>query len=91
MAKVTRGKAVNSWTTFARHSSPNAGRAANARAEAARSLFTRLSGVEVELRDLKDLVAGLRADHDAMRKDRDEWRWRAERLLADRGGASWIG
>jgi hypothetical protein len=47
------------------------------------SLFTRLAGVEVELQDLKDLVADLKADHDAMRKDRDEWRWRAERLLAD--------
>jgi hypothetical protein len=47
------------------------------------SLFTRLAGVEAELRDLKDLVADLKADHDAMRKDRDEWRWRAERLLAD--------
>jgi hypothetical protein len=47
------------------------------------SLFTRLAAVEAELKDLKDLVVGLRADHDAMRKDRDEWRWRAERVLAD--------
>ena len=48
------------------------------------SLFTRLAAVEAELKDLKDRVADLKADHDAMRKDRDEWRWRAERLLADR-------
>ena len=47
------------------------------------SLFTRLAAVEVELEGLKDLVASLKADHDAMRKDRDEWRWRAEGLLAD--------
>jgi hypothetical protein len=47
------------------------------------SLFTRLAAVETELAGLTDLIAGLKADHDAMRKDRDEWRWRAERLLAD--------
>jgi hypothetical protein len=47
------------------------------------SLFTRLAAVEVELYGLARLVAGLKADHDATRKDRDEWRWRAERLLAD--------
>ena len=47
------------------------------------SLFTRLAAVEVELHGMTRLVAGLKADHDAMRKDRDEWRWRAERLLAD--------
>jgi hypothetical protein len=47
------------------------------------SLFTRLAAVEPEVKGLKDLVASLKADHDAMRKDRDEWRWRAERLLAD--------
>jgi hypothetical protein len=46
------------------------------------SLFTRLAAVEAELKSLTDLVAGLKADHDAMRKDLDEWRWRAERLLA---------
>jgi hypothetical protein len=80
---MTRGKTVSSWITFARHSCPNAGRDANARAEAKRSLFTRLAAVEVELHGLIRLVAGLKADHDAMRKDRDEWRWRAERLLAD--------
>jgi hypothetical protein len=54
---MTRGMTVSCWITIARHSCPDAGRAANARAEAARSLFTRLAGVEVELQDLKDLVA----------------------------------
>jgi hypothetical protein len=39
--------------------------------------------VEVDLHSMTRVVAGLKADHDAMRKDRDEWRWRAERLLAD--------
>jgi len=53
------------------------------------SLFTRLATVEAELEDLRDLVAGLKADHAAMRKDRDEWRWRAERLLADREQGFW--
>jgi hypothetical protein len=53
------------------------------------SLFTRLAVVEAELEGLKDLVVGLKADHDAMRKDRDEWRWRAERLLADQERGSW--
>jgi hypothetical protein len=53
------------------------------------SLFTRLAAVEAELEGLKDLVAGLKADHDALRKDRDEWRWRAERLLADQERDSW--
>jgi hypothetical protein len=45
--------------------------------------------VEAELKGLTDLVAGLKADHDAMRKDRDEWRWRAERLLADQERGFW--
>jgi hypothetical protein len=53
------------------------------------SLFTRLAAVEVELHGLTRLVAGLKADHDAMRKDRDEWRWRAERLLADQERGFW--
>jgi len=53
------------------------------------SLFTRLAAVEAELEGLKNLVAGLKAGHDAMRKDRDEWRWRAERLLADREQGYW--
>jgi hypothetical protein len=53
------------------------------------SLFTRLAAVEAELKGLTHLVAGLKADHDAMRKDRDEWRWRAERLLADQERGFW--
>ena len=53
------------------------------------SLFTRLAAVEAELEGLKHLVAVLKTDHDAMRKDRDEWRWRAERLLADRELGFW--
>ena len=48
------------------------------------SLFTRVAAVEAELKGLKALVAGLKADHDTMRRDRDEWRWRAERLLVHR-------
>jgi hypothetical protein len=48
------------------------------------SLFTRLRLVEAELEELKALFAGLAEDHEALRKDRDEWRWRAEYLLAER-------
>jgi hypothetical protein len=48
------------------------------------SLFTRVRAVEAELETMKALVAGLGEDHDALRKDRDEWRWRAEYLLAER-------
>jgi hypothetical protein len=51
----------SSWITFARHSCPNAGRDANARAEAVRSLFTRLAAVEVELHGMTRVVAGLEA------------------------------
>jgi hypothetical protein len=47
------------------------------------SLFTRLRVVETELDELKALVADLKEDHDALREDRDEWRWRAEYLLAE--------
>ena len=47
------------------------------------SLFTRLRVVETELDELRTLVADLKEDHDALRKDRDEWRWRAEYLLAE--------
>jgi hypothetical protein len=47
------------------------------------SLFTRVRVVETELDELKALVAGLAEDHEALRKDRDEWRWRAEYLLAE--------
>jgi hypothetical protein len=48
------------------------------------SLFTRVRAVEAELEAMKALVAGLGEDHEALRKDRDEWRWRAEYLLAER-------
>ena len=48
------------------------------------SLFTRVRAVEAELEAMKALVAGLAEDHEALRKDRDEWRWRAEHLLAER-------
>ena len=54
------------------------------------SLFTRLNAVEAELRAMKDLLAELKVNQDELHRDRDEWRWRAERLLADReGGALW--
>lgn len=48
------------------------------------SLFTRLRAVEAELQIMKVELADLKVDHDALRDDRDEWRWRAERLLAER-------
>jgi hypothetical protein len=48
------------------------------------SLFTRVRAVEAELETMKVLVADLREDHEALREDRDEWRWRAEYLLAER-------
>ena len=54
------------------------------------SLFTRLNAVEAELRAMKDLLAELKVNQDGLRRDRDEWRWRAERLLADQeNGALW--
>jgi hypothetical protein len=55
-----------------------------------RSLFTRLAVAEAELRAIKDLLAELKVNQDELRHDRDEWRWRAERLLADQQqGAGW--
>lgn len=47
------------------------------------SLFTRLRTVEAELRAMKDLLAELKVNQDELRRDRDEWRWRAERMLAE--------
>ena len=47
------------------------------------SLFTRLAVVESELRAMKDTIVELKVNQDELRRDRDEWRWRAERLLAD--------
>ena len=53
------------------------------------SLFTRLADVEAELHAMKDLLAELKVNQDELRHDRDEWRWRAERLLADRERGAW--
>jgi len=54
------------------------------------SLFTRVNAVEAELRAMKELVAELKVNQNELRRDRDEWRWRAERLLADQeGGPLW--
>ena len=49
------------------------------------SLFTRLTAVEAELATVREIVAELQVSQDELRRDRDEWRWRAERLLADLG------
>jgi chromosome segregation ATPase len=51
------------------------------------SLFTRLSIAEAELRAIKDTLAELKVNHDELRRDRDEWRWRAERLRRTSNGA----
>jgi hypothetical protein len=32
---------------------------------------------------MKDTIVELKVNQDELRRDRDEWRWRAERLLAD--------
>ena len=53
------------------------------------SLFTRLAIVEAELREMKDTLAELKVNQDELRQDRDEWRWRAERLLADLQRGAW--
>jgi len=54
------------------------------------SLFSRLAVAEAELRAMKDMLAELRVNHDELRKNRDEWRWRAERLLVEQQrGALW--
>jgi hypothetical protein len=44
------------------------------------SLFTRLTVVEAELAAVREIVAELQVSQDELRRDRDEWRWRAERL-----------
>jgi len=42
------------------------------------------------MRAMKDMLAELRVNQDELRKDRDEWRWRAERVLAElKRGAFW--
>jgi argininosuccinate lyase len=53
------------------------------------SLFTRLAVVESELRAMKDMLSELKVSQDELRRDRDEWRWRAERLLADLQRGAW--
>jgi argininosuccinate lyase len=53
------------------------------------SLFTRLAVVEAELRAMRDMLAELKVNQDELRRDRDEWRWRAERLLADLQRGAW--
>ena len=53
------------------------------------SLFSRLAVVEADLRAMKDMLAGLKVDNDELRRDRDEWRWRAERLLAELQRGAW--
>jgi hypothetical protein len=53
------------------------------------SLFTRLAVVESELRAMKDMLAELKVNQGELRQDRDEWRWRAERLLADLQRGAW--
>ena len=53
------------------------------------SLFTRLASVEAELSAMKDMLVELKVNQDELRRDRDEWRWRAERLLAELQRGSW--
>ena len=53
------------------------------------SLFTRLAVPEAELLVVKDMLAELKVNQDELRRDRDEWRWRAERLLADLQRGAW--
>jgi hypothetical protein len=53
------------------------------------SLFTRLAAVEAELFAVKGMLAELQVSQDELRRDRDEWRWRAERLLADLQQGTW--
>jgi hypothetical protein len=53
------------------------------------SLFTRLAAVEAELLAMKDMLVELKVNQDELRRDRDEWRWRAERLLAELQRGAW--
>jgi hypothetical protein len=69
--------------TFARHDLAMSDATATPALRPHTSLFTRLRIVEAELEALKALVAGLKEDQEALREDRDEWRWRAEYLLAE--------
>jgi hypothetical protein len=70
--------------TFARHHPTMSDATAPPEPKPQPSLFTRVRAVEAELETMKFLVAGFGEDHEALRKDRDEWRWRAELLLAER-------
>jgi len=38
---------------------------------------------------MRDMLAELKVNQDELRRDRDEWRWRAERLLADLQRGAW--
>ena len=38
---------------------------------------------------MKDMLDELKVNQDELRRDRDEWRWRAERLLADLQRGAW--
>jgi hypothetical protein len=53
------------------------------------SLFTRVTAVEAELHAMKGMLDELKVNQDQLRRDRDEWRWRAERLLADQERGPW--
>jgi hypothetical protein len=53
------------------------------------SLFTRLNAVEAELQAMRTSLAEMKVNQDELRRDRDEWRWRAERLLAEQEGGVW--
>jgi hypothetical protein len=70
--------------TFGRHHRTMSDATATPEPKPQPSLFTRVRVVEAELETMKALVAGLSEDHNALREDRDEWRWRAELLLAQR-------
>jgi hypothetical protein len=53
------------------------------------SLFTRLASVEAEPSAMKDMLVELKVNQDELRRDRDEWRWRAQRLLVELQRGSW--
>jgi hypothetical protein len=38
---------------------------------------------------MKDMLAEVKVNQGELRQDRDEWRWRAERLLADLQRGAW--
>lgn len=82
---TVEGDPFRGWITFTSHNHPMpAATTPTPEPKGQPSLFTRLAAVEGELQSMKALLAGLKVDHDALREDRDEWRWRAERMLAER-------